>query len=279
MVIALPSIALSQVTRDRIIESIDTDAVSSLLQEIDTMSLAARRVTALNMARLCAEEFASNREYHNGKTLLSMLPRVADDALLAEAIRPYLEHADVMVRAVAFEALSRGRGPAVDKLIREKLRSTFDRLPSPPFLHGDESHARSVSQNAEAFVFCLKGLLKSESNEAREEGSRYLGFLRKRYSGSAEGQAIISAIEGELKRAGIAIERAESSTAGVTPTPAPPAPPIPNTTPVPLPPPPVSNSADNPASVVEHGLPLWPWLVGGILALVLVGALALKRRV
>ena len=35
--------------------------------------------------------------------------------------------------------------------------------------------------------------------------------------------------------------------------------------------------AESPASVVEHKSPLWPWLVG-ILALIVVGALVLKRR-
>lgn len=271
---------MAQVTAQRIMDAVSSDEIPALIQEINSLPAGARQASAAEVVQLTAREFASNREYHDGKRLLTVLPQIADDQLLARSLRPYLENQDATVRRVAFEALSHGTGAAVGALLSSKIEAIFGRMPTLPFQAADETRAREANDNAVYFADCLKGLLRSDSNSARDVGARYFALFRSRYSGSIEGQQIIKGLEQELTRAGLTIDSA-ASPALSEPKPPPSArtaliPALPTATPAfSTPTPKVAESA---APVVERKSPVWPWVVGGILAIVVIVALVLKRR-
>ena len=272
--------ALAEVTALQILNAVGSEKVEPLIEEINSLPVETRRATTREVVRLISQEFASGREYHNGKALIAVLPAFADDEILAQALRPYLEYRDESVRSVAFRALSAGRGPATGQVMAEKIRLTFDKLPSPPYKPSDENSARNSLTDSLAFADCLKGLLRSDSNSARDVGARYLALFRNRYSGSIEGQQIIKALEQELGRAGLAID---SAAAPASPEPkappterAAPTPTLPTAAPISSPHP-AMPAAQSPLPVVERKSPVWPWGVG-ILALVVIVALVLKRH-
>jgi hypothetical protein len=200
----------AQVTRPEIQAAISSESAPALIARINSLPHDARRRSAVEMISYMNQEFASNGEFGNGKLILSILPDISDDDLLANALRRYLDDKQEGTRFVSVIALSRGRGTETGKLMAEIIRARYDKLPVLPYRPLGEDETRALNENAIAFTFCLKGLLLSSSPEAQEQGRRYLSLLRARYSSGAEGKAVLDSILGELKRGGALVDAGTS---------------------------------------------------------------------
>jgi hypothetical protein len=189
-------------------ELVETDAWgrSALVAEINSLSKSDRRRIASEAVALLDKEFATRQEYHRGGILFDTLPRIADDDILAEALRPYLDNPDPGIRRDAIEALSEGRGSASARLLSERIGRAYEALPTLPLKASDQRYADFVNDNGFVFLSCLKSLLRSDSIELRDTGKRYFDLFRRRYSTNEEGIALVNACLGELEKAGLASE-------------------------------------------------------------------------
>ena len=274
-------LAFGQVSRERVMGSLDHDGKHALIQEINAMPAEARRVSVLQIVGLIEEELKSGREYNEGKSLIAVLPAVADDATLAASLRPYLDYGDARVRKSALEAMSQGRGSAVGKMLTARIEMFFRQLPMPPFRPADENEDAVSKANDPgiAFFYCLEGLLKSESEQMRETGRKYVALVRTRYSASEEGRRVIEEIEQELKRHGVSLSEGsggrpaalETGQQALLTTRAPTA--SPASSPLPTP-----TAIESASATAEPEAAVWPWMIGGILALTVVALLVWKRR-
>ncbi len=262
---------IAQITQQQVIEAIRAEKLPALAHAINSMPAELREKSAEEVARLVNQEFASGKEYHDGKTLISILPDIADDALLAETLSPYLSNADRAVRSTACTALSRGKGPAVGDVLSRTIVAAFASLPSLPIQPVDDAAARDVNTNAEIFLECLKGLLNSESQSARRIGIKYFGLLHQRYSKSAEGQIILTAFEEQLASDGVAVESiteealSSAGTLGAQGT----------QTPMNVP---TSTASELGYVSPPRKMRTWEWTIVGVAVLLAVVAVILKRR-
>lgn len=202
--------AEAQVSKQEVIDAVNSEATAKFVLRIKAMDSDAQRKSALVIVNLIKEYFVTGEKYgepghSEGVILMGILGDFSDDATLANALRIYTDSKESNIRNCAFRALSQGRGPAVAEILAENAGLSFAKLPKLPYQPVSEGVDREVSAQSIIFTNCLIGLLKSQSQQARHKGARYLEMFRERYSGNEEGRKGIAGVEKELRRSGISL--------------------------------------------------------------------------
>lgn len=204
------SSANAQVTREQLASALASEKMTPLLAAIKEMDAESKRKSAVEVMLLIDEKLKSNpapgtTSHGDALSLILALPHITDDSTLAAYLLPLADSGNEIVRSVTYDALTQGTGPAVGTILADKAGSSFAKLPMLPYVPHNTSEAREMSEQLIIFTSCLTGLLRSETQQARDAGAKYLEMTRRRYSGSESGQNLIEAIDKELKRSGISI--------------------------------------------------------------------------
>lgn len=190
----------------RIIDAVGSEEMTQVIYEVNQLPSAERRRIAAETVALMDQAFASGNQYHNGRALMAVLPALADDDILAKAVRPYLKSVNELDRGVARRALCEARGPASGELMLQQLRIAFERLPLPPYRTQNSEYLDRVQEDTATIGDCIKGLLRSDSEELQKEGRRYLQLYHRRHSRTPEGLLVVTDFDRQLKNAGIVME-------------------------------------------------------------------------
>lgn len=223
--------SLAQVTREKIISMLQTenDGGRQLIQTLNSMNSLDKEKGVAEIISLLNEYYASGKddprtpEHGNMVTLIVVLPSVANNATTVAALTKYIEKSSGEIRLKAAEALSHIPGPESTRFFEAQVARSFSFFPELPYHQPtDEKIIMKNRDESIVYVFCLEGLLKSDSAHAREVGKHYLNLYRDKYKSNADGRKAFLELQDQLKKDGVLFEMpsapvAEQTTNGKVP--------------------------------------------------------------